>query len=62
MLYIKVPLWYMSALWRDCLRTIKNGDQSTKKELLQKAQSTWKSSFANGFLKGKEKLGFYFSA
>ena len=38
---------------RYCLRAIRNGDQSTKKELVEKAQKTWKSE---GYTKDKEKL------
>ena len=41
---------------RYCLRAIRNGDQSTKKELVQKAQSTWKSE---GYAKDKEKLELF---
>ena len=42
-LYKSPSLGYECFLERYCLKAIRNGDQSTKKEILQKAQSTWKS-------------------
>ena len=39
-----------------CLRAIRNGDQSTKKEPVQKVQRIWKSE---GYVKDKEKLELF---
>ena len=47
---------YECFLERYCLRVIRNGDQVTKKEIVQKDQSTWKSE---GYAKDKEKLEFF---
>ena len=47
---------YECFLERYCLRAIRNGDQVTKKEIVQKDQSTWKSE---GYAKDKEKLEFF---
>ena len=61
MLYIKVPLWYMSALWRDCLRTIKNGDQSAKKELLQPEDPKYMEiQFCQWIFERQGKIGLLF--
>ena len=42
-LFKSPSLEYECFLERYCLKAIRNGDESTKKEILQKAQSTWKS-------------------
>ena len=54
--YKSLPPGYDCFLERYCLRAFRNGDQSAKKELVQKAQSTWKSE---GYAKGKETLDLF---
>ena len=52
-LYKHCSLGYECFVERDWLMDIRNGDQSTKKELVQKAQSPWKSEV---YGKDKEKM------
>ena len=53
MLYKSTSLGFECFVERYCLGAIRNRDQSTKKELVQKAQNPWKSE---GYAKDKEKI------